>query len=407
MTHARSSPAPPPLPHPGSHLNEPLPPDVVVGMTWGPLHYRRYPVFSRRWLFGRFWFSVVAVGLYGVLTALGALISGISWQASLSAAAYFILGVMLMLTVGPALATWVRHRAFPPKREAWYVIVAVIVGFIAAVVADAWSSSRIMTAMGEKDVPAAERRISGADEAALTLARLGGIFLYFAFGGGLASLAYFSERRRLRARSAHLALRESDMRLAVLQAQVEPHFLFNTLAAIRPLIRQDAAQAESAIDALATHLRATIPQMRESSRALKCTLGQQLDICTSYLTLMQVRMGDRLHHEIVVPQELLTLEFPPLMLLSLVENAIKHGLEPKPGPGQLNIRATATGSELKLSVTDDGIGLKDGLTAGLGLANIREQLALRYDGKASLMVATRPEGGTVAEIVIPRLTPHA
>lgn len=395
--------SPPPLPHPVSHLTEPLPPDVVVGMTWGPLHYRRFPVFSRRWLLGRFWFSAFAVGLYGVLTALGALISGISWQASLSAAAYFILGVMLMLTVGPALATWVRHRAFPPKREARYVIVAVIVGFIAAVVADAWSSSRIMTAMGEKDEPPEERRISGADEAALTL----GIFLYFAFGGGLASLAYFSERRRLRARSAHLAHRESDMRLAVLQAQVEPHFLFNTLAAIRPLIRQDAAQAESAIDALATHLRATIPRMRESSRALKCTLGQQLDICTSYLTLLQIRMGNRLHHEIIVPQELLPHEFPPLMLLSLVENAIKHGLEPKPGPGQLIIRATAIGHDLRLSVTDDGIGLKDGLTAGLGLANIREQLALRYHGKASLTVATRPEGGTVAEIVIPRITPHA
>lgn len=399
-----SSPTlPPPLPHPAARLEEPLPPDVVAGVAWGPFRYRRYPVFSWRWLLGRFWLSAMAVGLYGALTVLGGLASGLGWQASLAAAGYFFLGMMLMLTVGPALATWVRRRGLPARREAGLVVVAVVVGFIAALSADAWSSRRIMAALGDKEVPEAERRISEADEAAIALARLGGFFLYFAFGGGLACFAYFSERRRLAARSAHLALRESDMRLAVLQAQVEPHFLFNTLAAIRPLIRQDAARAESAIDALAAHLRATIPLMRESSRALRCTLSQQLDICASYLDLMEVRMGDRLQREIVVPEELHAAEFPPLMLLSLVENAIKHGLEPKPGAGRLGIQAGATGPDLKVSVTDDGVGLKDGLSAGLGLANIREQLALRYPGRASLKVATRAEGGTVAEIVIPRL----
>src|SRR5207244_2191274 len=105
---------------------------------------------------------------------------------------------------------------------------------------------------------------------------------------------------------------------------------FNTLASIRPLIRQDAAKAESALDALSDHLRATIPQMRSGGGRVMSTLGQQLDICASYLAVMQVRMGARLHHELDVSQDLRAQEFPPLILLSLVENAIKHGIEPKP-----------------------------------------------------------------------------
>lgn len=188
------------------------------------------------------------------------------------------------------------------------------------------------------------------------------------------------------------------MQLSVLQAQIEPHFLFNTLAAIRPLIRQDAGQAEVVLDALADHLRSTLPQIRAGSRS---TLGQQLDICASYLAVMQARMGPRLHHEMQVPEEVRCIEFPPLMLLSLVENAIKHGIEPKPGPGSLIIRVQRDHHSLRVAVLDDGVGLSDGLQSGVGLANIREQLQLRHQGRARLTVATRPEGGTIAEIMLP------
>jgi len=258
-----------------------------------------------------------------------------------------------------------------------------------------------------KEVPEHEQKISDLDQAKIAIFGLLGGFLYFAVGGGLASLAYFSERRRLRARAAHLAQLDSDMRLAVLQAQVEPHFLFNTLASIRPLIRQDAAQAEAALDALADHLRATIPQMCEQSRTVVSTLGQQLDICTSYLKVMQVRMGARLQQEISVPDELRALAFPPLMLLSLVENAIKHGVEPKPGPGRICLQAEVLATQLLVRVIDDGVGLKDGLSSGIGLANVREQLDVRYGSEAWLKVAASREGGTVAEIMVPLRTPTA
>lgn len=377
-------------------LNQPLPPDLVVGMTWGPFRYRKYPVFSVNWLKGRFITTTTAVVLYALLSMAVQAMLGTPWANNLSSTGYFILGFVLMLSGGPLLATWVRHRGM--KREGRAVVFVVAIGFIIAMAADAWASKHIMADLGAKPLPATERKISQVEEAALQLAQLGALFVYFAGGGGLACFAYFSERRRWSARKAHLARVESDMQLAVLQAQIEPHFLFNTLAAIRPLIRQDATQAEQVIDALADYLRVTLPQIRESSRS---TLGQQVDICTSYLTVMQARMGSRLQYQVDVPEALRGVDFLPLMLLSLVENAIKHGIEPKPGSACVIIRARAGHGELSVSVQDDGVGLSQGLQSGVGLANIREQLQLRYQDRARLSVATRPEGGTIAAITLP------
>lgn len=388
-------------------LNQPLPPDAIAGMTWGPFRYRRYPVFSRPWFMGRLKFATVGVGLYGSLIVLNGLTSPFSRNV-MAAAGYFTLGTMLMLTIGPSLATWVRHRSLPARLEGILIIASVIVGFFGAALSDAWASPKILSALGaHQDPPPAKRKLSNVDAAAISLASVGFLLLYFTFGGGFAAMAYFSERRRLLARGAYLSRLESEMRLTVLQAQVEPHFLFNALASIRPLVRQDAARAESAIDALATHLRATIPQMRGDSGMRHSTLGQQIDLCAGYLDVMQVRMGTRLQSRIRIPEDLRSAPFPPLILLSLVENAIKHGIEPQPGPGEISIIATANPSALTVSVTDDGAGLKVGLSSGLGLANIREQLALRYQDQATLKVAARPEGGTIAEITLPRLPVHA
>jgi len=387
-------------------LFQPLPPDAVAGTTWGPFRYRRYPVFSLPWLRGRFVVSATAVVLYAVFSGLGQLAAGNTWENAAAVAGYFALGVLGMFTIGPALATWVRHQGFNRRLETWRVIFAVILGFAGGMIADAWASSQMKRPMGMKEVPASKRKISDLDEATLRLGALVGGFGYFACGGGLASLAYFSEQRRLRARTATLARLESDMRLTVLQAQIEPHFLFNTLASIRPLIRQDASRAESALDALAAHLRAVIPQMRTSG-TVTSTLGQQADICASYLDLMKVRMGERLRVEINVPPDLRAQPFPPLILLSLVENGIKHGIEPKPGPGKIILKASIAGAELQVSVIDDGVGLKDGLSGGLGLANVREQLEMRYQTAARLSIATHAEGGTMAEIVIPVQYPPA
>ena len=314
------------------------------------------------------------------------------------------------------------------------MVIAVLLGIGASYAVDRWSSAYI-----EKTIVTRDATVANADEAAGKITKnenskifvnsdikkrarepwviaANGIFLVMIFGtlgGGLSLRAYFSEQRRLTAsqhkrelNAMRLQKEEAALRLGVLQAQVEPHFLFNTLASLRSLIRQDPTLAETTVDALVDHLRATIPKFRGDSGKLFSTLDQQIDICTSYLTLMKVRMGTRLSFEINVPAHFREYEFPPLMLISLVENAIKHGLETKPGDGHIEIRAdkmiTGTRDEkLRVSVLDNGLGLRAGLGGGLGLANIRQQLKVRFADAAKLSIATRPEGGTITSIEIP------
>jgi sensor histidine kinase YesM len=135
------------------------------------------------------------------------------------------------------------------------------------------------------------------------------------------------------------------------------------------------------------------------------TLGQQLEICENYLELMKVRMGGRLDRAIEVDAGLREAAFPALLLISLVENAIKHGLEPKPGPRRIRIRAVrdrAGGEErLAVSVIDDGMGLRDGMGSGVGLSNVREQLRARYGDRAQLTLTGAADAGTTARIVVP------
>jgi sensor histidine kinase YesM len=196
---------------------------------------------------------------------------------------------------------------------------------------------------------------------------------------------------------------ETNLKLLVLQAQIEPHFLFNTLASLRALLREDVARAEAMVDALVGHLRAVLPIMREDSGA--STLSDQLAICASYLEIMAYRMEGRLAYGIDVPKPLLQTPFPPLMLLTLVENAIKHGIQPKADVGCMRIEAErimrTTGLALAVRVIDNGVGLSGSLGHGLGLRNVHEQLALRYGDRAALSLVSPPEGGTIASIQIP------
>jgi sensor histidine kinase YesM len=182
---------------------------------------------------------------------------------------------------------------------------------------------------------------------------------------------------------------------------VEPHFLFNTLASVRALVRQDPAQAETTLDALVDFLRASIPRLRDGESKLHSTLGQQLDLCRSYLALMQVRMGGRLSYAVEADPELRDTAFPPSLLITLTENAIKHGIEPKPGPGRVRILASRHEGKLLVRVVDDGAGLQPGLGTGMGLANVREQLAGRFGGRASFGLHPLPGAGVSAEISIP------
>ncbi|MEO5695801.1 MAG: histidine kinase [Burkholderiaceae bacterium] len=204
------------------------------------------------------------------------------------------------------------------------------------------------------------------------------------------------------AESEQLKRQVVEARMAAMQAQVEPHFLFNTLASIDHLIETDPARASQMQKNLIALLRASMPTMRENHPAAH-NLGREMAVIRPYLEILKVRMEDRLQTEIDVPDGLLSADFPPMMIQSLVENAIKHGLEPKPEGGLLSVRAQVTHGKIAVTVADTGMGFGKASTTGtgIGLNNIRERLQLLYAGKASMTVSDNPPGGTRVTLTVP------
>jgi sensor histidine kinase YesM len=195
--------------------------------------------------------------------------------------------------------------------------------------------------------------------------------------------------------------------MATMQAQVEPHFLFNTLASIDHLIEVDPKRASQMQKNLIALLRASMPTMREAGSNGQAggprDLGRELAVIRPYLEILKVRMEERLATEIDVPDGLLSAEFPTMMVQTLVENAIKHGLEPKPEGGQLSVKAAVVHGKLEVTVADTGLGFGRAATAGtgVGLANIRERLQLLYGSRASLTITENPGGGTRVTVAVP------
>jgi hypothetical protein len=204
------------------------------------------------------------------------------------------------------------------------------------------------------------------------------------------------------AESEQLKRQVIEARMAAMQAQVEPHFLFNTLASIDHLIETDPPRASQMQKNLIALLRASMPSMREASPTAH-NLGREMAVIRPYLEILKVRMEDRLQTNISVPEGLLSAEFPSMMIQSLVENAIKHGLEPKAEGGRLGVTAEIVHGNLAVTVADTGLGFGRAATAGtgIGLANIRERLKLLYGDRASMVVADNSPSGTVVTLTVP------
>lgn len=191
----------------------------------------------------------------------------------------------------------------------------------------------------------------------------------------------------------------AEAKLQTLQAQVEPHFLFNTLAAVEHLTQTDPARATAMMRHLIAFLRGSLPNMREKNT----TLGREVDLCQNYLAIMQIRMEDRLRVSVDVPEALRALPFPPMMLQSLVENAIKHGLEPKPEGGAVAVSASLQEGRLRVTVADTGLGVDASAPQGIGLTNIRDRLKRLYAGTAALILAPNAPTGAHFTIEIPHV----
>ncbi|MFO1305551.1 MAG: histidine kinase [Burkholderiales bacterium] len=191
----------------------------------------------------------------------------------------------------------------------------------------------------------------------------------------------------------------AEARVMALQSQIEPHFLFNTLANVRRLLATDRAAGRLMVRQLSQYLRSTLPQLRDS----RSTLGRELALTTAYLSVQQVRMGERLAVTVDVPARLAAATFPPMMLMTLVENAIKHGLAPMPAGGHITICAEEAAEHLVVKVVDTGAGIRSTSGAGIGIANTRARLAALFGAGARLRIGNNEGGGVTASIEIPLL----
>jgi hypothetical protein len=217
-------------------------------------------------------------------------------------------------------------------------------------------------------------------------------------GGGKRKAELDAAAADRKAGVANLERRLTEAQMATLQAQVEPHFLFNTLALIGQLIETDQAEAARVHAHLIDYLRASLPQMRAAGSA---TLGKQVELSRAYLAIMQARMKERLKVQFRVPDFLCSAPFPPLMLQTLIENAIKHGLEPSIAGGRIEVSARVEEATLVVDVFDNGVGFAPLSNEGLGLANIHERLQLLFGRDAELVIESPPNGGTRASIRMP------
>lgn len=320
------------------------------------------------------------------------------WALALTVGAcYWLVGIGL---------TRLPDRFKPALDSAWYASTAgrrwfllFIVAKLASAVAGTWLGSKL----------SGIDLWSGSREA-----RMG---LVLALATGIVGSQVMSARSRAHALRLQLAEVERDAaqaRLRLLQAQLEPHMLFNTLANLRALVRIDTERAECMIDQLNRFLRTSLG----ASQGLVHPLRDELARLQDYLGLMQVRMGERLAVQVDVPDELLPLPVPALLLQPLVENAIRHGLEPCVQGGTIHLSARVTHSgpdaQLTLMVCDDGLGLPDETVpappamsqqathqGGLGLSHVRERLAQLHGKRASLQLSAQAPRGTCACVNLP------
>lgn len=431
------TPGAPALLHP---LDAALPSALAgSGHSWFT-RYRCYPVFSAPWVRGRI--AVFGTVLAVLLTLTALPLTAGQPLAELPTGALIQLAVQLFapLFAGPLLGLWVRRQGWPERQERNALIATVVAVVLALLAFHQFASEPLKQAIAEAtgavDESGKRKRmaiqigvtVSGPESASSSAASppaplhsgeslapmtrisngvTSALFSFWMAGGvalwgwgrersGLAALAREAELHRAQAQR-----REAELKLSVLAAQVEPHFLFNTLAGVRSAIATDPARASEMIDRLVDYLRAAIPRLR-SSGGSEATLGGQLDIVRAYLGLMSARMP-RLSWVVDVDAALLPLHCPPLMLISLAENAVKHGVEPKVGPASVRVHAwrRADGG-LAVTVADDGAGFgASSGGSGLGLSNIRERLRQMYGEAGALTLKARPDGGVAATLSLP------
>lgn len=393
--------------------DQPLPHGMVNKLAGWASVARQYPIYSQTWFAYRMRSFMVPLLIFALLLLLVALFApgtavppGVLYTGLLAS----WLVVALGLGLGRALAVLVCLQKWRAPREAAGVICALLIGVLAVLA---------LTPLTRVQPPPDPARVATAQQIAReregSVVNLAIWLIVLAWLGGTVDLvAYFRQRRLLRDALLLGQVQrykderdEVELQLSVLASQIEPHFLFNTLSGVRAAMLSDPARGIVMIDHLVDYLRSTIPQLRADRAHKAVALGAQLDAAQAYLGIIAARLP-RLSTRIDCAPELREAAIPPLMLISLVENAVKHGIELKQGPAHIIVTATRSegdgdgGARLQLSVSDDGLGFGDASSgSGIGLSNIRARLLHLYGAQASLSLRAGDHGGVVASIVLP------
>ena len=446
------------MPSVNSHLaiamsDQVLPSEVSAQSDTWLNRYRNYPVFSRTWFRYRAYAFIGVAAILVVLMSFGYMVTNTDMKRYVVFVVPVFSGISALCLLGQAMAVKVRQRNFSTRKEAILLISALSLGAaLSWGIFDGLRYSAKYLAYGDGNItlyfgdakhdreshvthekPSASSTNSAASssnsstnianpnigkysppiEMILSLLQaLPFTFMLVYTGSGFDLWVFFRQRKKLaealrqqELTRAQEARREAELRLSVLVAQVEPHFLFNTLAGVRSAILTEPVRATAIVDHLVDYLRATIPQIRDDGASVQGRLAQQLEAARAYLALMQARIP-RL--SFTVESEVDDAALPPLMLISLVENAIKHGVEPKIGSVHISVTAkrmqTNEEEVLELIVADNGAGFGGATSgSGIGLANIRERLEATFGERANLRLKALPDGGVAAVIVLPLL----
>ena len=348
------------------------------------------------WLAGATWNGVALVALICIVNGTRRAIRSFGEQSLLESALSTLqmsaLGLLVALPV--ALAVLLSWNLAPKRPVLRYPLLALAVAASSLLGS---AALHVVEALALCDSP--QECWGGTTHIVNTWSRYGSlsalfaaVFVFIRLADESAERAAEAERNR-----ARFAQREEEARLRMLQAQIEPHFLFNTLANVRRLYQTDQAAGEAMLGNLLRYLAVALPQMR----AATSTLAREAALAESFLEIQRIRMGARLAFAFDIPAALRDAALPPMMLLTLVENAIKHGLAPLPEGGSVRISAVADGPELVLRVADTGRGFAQSSGGGTGLANIRARLAGHYGGAARLALALNTPRGVTATIGVP------
>ena len=270
---------------------------------------------------------------------------------------------------------------------AYYMVLSTV-----GVIAGFWIASRLL---GREILPRIgdHRWILAVAVTSLAISIVIAIVYFWRERSALAEAALEREQRR----AADIEREATVANLRALQAQIEPHFLFNTLANVTSLIDADPARAKHMLESFIRFLRASLAATRRGST----TLADEFSLIRDFLEVLRIRMDERLQVAIDLPAELAAIELPPMLLQPLVENAIHHGLEPRVEGGSVTLRARRDAARLVLEIADTGIGFGDVTSGGVGLANVRERLRLAHGDAARLTIRDNVPRGTIVAIELP------